>query len=47
MTMSDTAATPRLEIGTSRQMQARLAEHRVSVAFSTYQIGKPSLSQTG
>lgn len=40
MTTSDPSATPRLEVSTSRQMLAWLAEHHVSLAFSTYQIGK-------
>jgi hypothetical protein len=40
VTASDAPATPRLEISTSRQMLAWLPEHRVSLAFSTYQIGK-------
>ncbi|MFO1337092.1 MAG: TIGR03032 family protein [Burkholderiaceae bacterium] len=40
MTTPDPSATPRLEISTSRQFLAWLAEHRVSLAFSTYQIGK-------
>jgi hypothetical protein len=40
MTAQDTFAAPRLEISTSRQMLAWMAEHRVSLAFSTYQIGK-------
>lgn len=44
MNTSDTAvtpaATPTLEINTSRQFLSWLAEHRLSIAFTTYQIGK-------
>jgi len=34
------ATAPRLEITTSRQFAAWLADHRVSLAFTTYQSGK-------
>jgi uncharacterized protein (TIGR03032 family) len=34
------AAAPALEITTSRQMLAWLAEHKLSIALTTYQIGK-------
>ncbi len=44
MNASDTivtpATTPTLEINTSRQFLSWLAEHRLSIAFTTYQIGK-------
>lgn len=33
-------ATPALEISTSRQMRAWMAEQKVSIALTTYQIGK-------
>jgi len=34
------AAAPKLEIATSRQMLSWLASQRLSIAFTTYQIGK-------
>ncbi|MSP98820.1 MAG: DUF4915 domain-containing protein, partial [Betaproteobacteria bacterium] len=40
-TQSDEAvATPTLEITTSRQMLAWMAEQKLSLALTTYQIGK-------
>src|SRR6185436_671826 len=38
-TAAETAA-PQLEITTSRQMLSWLAEQKLSIAFTTYQIGK-------
>ncbi|MES2264889.1 MAG: TIGR03032 family protein [Pseudomonadota bacterium] len=40
MEHQDTAATPSLEVSTSRQMLAWLAEQNLSIALTTYQIGK-------
>src|SRR5688572_11024876 len=40
MADAETAATPQLEITTSRQMLAWLAEQKLSIALTTYQIGK-------
>jgi uncharacterized protein (TIGR03032 family) len=37
---AETAATPKLEIACSRQLPEWLAEHRVSLAFTTYQSAK-------
>jgi uncharacterized protein (TIGR03032 family) len=37
---SEIQAPPQLEITTSRQMLAWMAEHKLSLAFTTYQIGK-------
>ena len=37
---AEAAATPPLEITTSRQMLAWMAEQKLSIAFTTYQIGK-------
>ena len=37
---SMTTTRPRLEISTSRQLLAWLADHRLSIALTTYQIGK-------
>src|SRR5687767_13028787 len=34
------AATPKLDISTSRQMLAWIAEQKLSIALTTYQIGK-------
>jgi uncharacterized protein (TIGR03032 family) len=40
MDTTETAATPTLEISTSRQMLSWLSEQKLSVALTTYQIGK-------
>jgi uncharacterized protein (TIGR03032 family) len=40
MSNIEPAAAPALEINTSRQMLAWLAEHKLSIALTTYQIGK-------
>lgn len=40
MTNTETAAVPALEITTSRQMLSWLAEQKLSIALTTYQIGK-------
>ncbi len=40
MVTTETATTPVLEINTSRQMLSWLAEQNLSVALTTYQIGK-------
>jgi uncharacterized protein (TIGR03032 family) len=40
MDTSKTTATPTLEITTSRQMLSWLAEQKLSIALTTYQIGK-------
>lgn len=40
MQTTETAAAPQLEITTSRQMLAWLAEQKLSIALTTYQIGK-------
>ena len=40
MDTSETTATPVLEINTSRQMLSWLAEQKLSIALTTYQIGK-------
>ncbi len=40
MSITEAAAAPALEITTSRQMLAWLAEHNLSIALTTYQIGK-------
>ena len=40
MDTSETTATPALEITTSRQMLSWLAEQKLSIALTTYQIGK-------
>jgi hypothetical protein len=38
--MTEVAAAPALEISTSRQMLGWMAEQRLSIALTTYQIGK-------
>lgn len=38
--MTEAAAVPQLEISTSRQMLSWMAEQKLSIAFTTYQIGK-------
>ncbi|MGB5959674.1 MAG: TIGR03032 family protein [Coleofasciculaceae cyanobacterium] len=40
MTQSPAQATPSLEITSSRQFNAWLAEQNISLAFTTYQVGK-------
>ena len=40
MDTSETEVKPTLEISTSRQMLSWLAEQRLSIALTTYQIGK-------
>lgn len=40
MQTAESAATPQLEITTSRQMLSWLAEQNLSIALTTYQIGK-------
>jgi len=40
MATSETPITPTLEITTSRQMLSWLAEQKISIALTTYQIGK-------
>jgi uncharacterized protein (TIGR03032 family) len=40
MENTEVAATPQLEITTSRQMLAWLSEQKLSIALTTYQIGK-------
>ncbi len=40
MVTTETATTPVLEINTSRQMLAWLAEQNLSIALTTYQVGK-------
>lgn len=40
MAASETPITPTLEITTSRQMLSWLAEQKISIALTTYQIGK-------
>ena len=40
MDTTETAATPTLEISTSRQMLSWLSEQKLSIALTTYQIGK-------
>lgn len=40
MTTNETPITPTLEISTSRQMLSWLTEQKISIALTTYQIGK-------
>jgi len=40
MNVKEISATPTLEISTSRQMLSRLVEQKLSIALTSYQIGK-------